>query len=533
MINPNISPEEIFQRREEFGVENSFKFLSEILDNEQDFNKRKGAIKYLSLVSKDAPYLKKDCFNTLENILISEDGIEIKCEAAKGLGKLRYSEVLKPLKWFLEQGVEDIDLKKTILKAIYKTNFEIPEIKLFINELDSKYNTIREYVKNQLITVKPGILVNSLIDFLNKENISNSHKSEIIKLIGYELKSINLTFGDLSYIEIKYPEIVATLKINRRKILNEITRILKEEDQELISSVLTILKLLGPEVNREIINFLMNDDFIIKKNAITLAGKLHVSDAVDLLVQDLDNIYNEVSIAAIEALGEIGDLSAVPELLSILNIEDVSFEYTDLDMKLYIMDAIKKIYLANSNASYDYLFSYLNSDNDTIKESIAFLLGEIGSLEFVNPISALLKTRNVDIKKNAVIALGKIGSLDSLNHLLTILTNQDSYWLLKKVAVDAIYNIYQRNWYKTKDHDDSLKRSLNKDVAVLIEYLKKSEDENFKVKIALIKFLEDYGGENALSALLTRVNDFHRVVRIHASNAIKKIEEQLELENPN
>ncbi len=237
MINPNISPEEIFQRREEFGVENSFKFLSEILDNEQDFNKRKGAIKYLSLVSKDAPYLKKDCFNTLENILISEDGIEIKCEAAKGLGKLRYSEVLKPLKWFLEQGVEDIDLKKTILKAIYKTNFEIPEIKLFINELDSKYNTIREYVKNQLITVKPGILVNSLIDFLNKENISNSHKSEIIKLIGYELKSINLTFGDLSYIEIKYPEIVATLKINRRKILNEITRILKEEDQELISSV--------------------------------------------------------------------------------------------------------------------------------------------------------------------------------------------------------------------------------------------------------------------------------------------------------
>jgi len=40
-----------------------------------------------------------------------------------------------------------------------------------------------------------------------------------------------------------------------------------------------------------------------------------------------------------------------------------------------------------------------------------------------------------------------------------------------------------------------------------------------------------YGDEPALSALLARVNDFPRVVRIHASNAIKKIEEKLELEN--
>jgi hypothetical protein len=40
-----------------------------------------------------------------------------------------------------------------------------------------------------------------------------------------------------------------------------------------------------------------------------------------------------------------------------------------------------------------------------------------------------------------------------------------------------------------------------------------------------------FGEEHALSALLSRVNDFPRIVRIHASNAIKKIEEKLELEN--
>ena len=68
-------------------------------------------------------------------------------------------------------------------------------------------------------------------------------------------------------------------------------------------------------------------------------------------------------------------------------------------------------------------------------------------------------------------------------------------------------------------------------MAVLTDYLRTKENENHKVKLSLIKLLEIYGGENALSALLKRVNDFHRVVRIYASNAIKRIEERLELEN--
>jgi len=104
----------------------------------------------------------------------------------------------------------------------------------------------------------------------------------------------------------------------------------------------------------------------------------------------LDNIYNEVSIAAIEALGEIGDLSAVSELINILDIEDISFEYTDLDMKLYILDAIKKIYVSNIDASYEYLYTALAKDNNTIKESIAFILGEIGKEDSVKPLIDLL-----------------------------------------------------------------------------------------------------------------------------------------------
>ena len=50
------------------------------------------------------------------------------------------------------------------------------------------------------------------------------------------------------------------------------------------------------------------------------------------------------------------------------------------------------------------------------------------------------------------------------------------------------------------------------------------------IKIGLIKFIEKFGGQTAKSTLIKRINDFHRVVRIHASNAIKRIEKKLELE---
>ncbi len=531
MFDPKSSPQEIFNKREEFGLENSVKLLTDIVETEKDYGKRKGAVKYLGLVSREVPSLKKECFSTLENVLISEDGIEIKCEAAKALGKLRFEKALKPLMWILEQKLDNMDIKLSVLKAIKKIKFEEPQINLFINELDSHYNSIKNFVKNQLLSLGPEILIKSLLSYLKSENISNEHKSEIIKLIGYELSSINVSFEDISYLKVKYPEVISNLFQNKQLILNEITRILKELDSELMDSAISILKLLGSDINQDVIRLLLSDDFVVKKNAITLTGKLKLIDAVDFLTQNLDNIYNEVSIATIEALGEIGELSAVPEMLGILDIEDISFEYTDLDMKLYIIDAIKKIYLNNKNVNYDSLFSYLNSDNDTIKESIAFILGEIGNEEFVKPLRSLLKIRNLDVKKNTIIALGKIGNVEPIGDLIEILENSESYWLIKKVAIDAIYNIFQRNWYRVKDDDVELKRTLNKDLAIITDYLKRSENENSKVKVSLIKFLEVFGAERALSALLSRVNDFPRIVRIHASNAIKKIEEKLELEN--
>ena len=527
--NLNIQPEEIFNRRGNIGVDQSIRILSKIIDTSDDISERKNAIKYLGLASKEAPAMKTICFETLENVLISEKSSIVKCEAAKALGRLKSDKVLKPLLWSLENSLDDSDLRLSLLKAIYKTKFTDPEINLFIKELDSSHKKITAYVKDQLLVLNPELLVNRLIISLGNKNLSNKVKVEIIKLIGYEISSLNATFKDSSYIKIKYPEIISNLIGQKEVLLTEISKILKKEDLILLESSITILNFLKDYIKEDIIKLLLTDNFIVKKNAIIISGKLELAEAVDLLVQNLDSLYNEVSLASIEALGEIGEVSSVPELLDILNIEDISFEYSDIDMKFQIMDAVKKIYLKDENVGYGTLYEYLNKQNDTIRESVAFILGEIGKDEFVVPLIKLLNIRNVDVKKNIIIALGKIGNLDALDHLVEVVQNKNAYWLIKKVTTDALFNIFQQNWYKFDSEDIDLKRDLNKKIAILTGYLREEEKENYKVKLGLIKLLETFGDDKALDALLKRVNDFHRVVRIHASNAIKKIEERLEL----
>ena len=211
MPNSNYSPQEIFDKRKEFGLENSVEALTDIIETDKDNGKRKNAIKFLGNIIKDVPNLKNECFAILENVLISELNNGIKCEAAEALGKLKNEKTLKPLKWTLKQKSASVELRLAVLKAVNKTKFKDPQITIFINELDSEYSSIREFVRSQLMGLEPEILIRLLLDNLESENLSNKLKTDIIKLIGYKLSSITISFQDKDYIRVKYPNVVSSL----------------------------------------------------------------------------------------------------------------------------------------------------------------------------------------------------------------------------------------------------------------------------------------------------------------------------------
>ena len=120
MLKTNIHPREIFERSEELGLKNSANLLTEIIESEADEGKRKEAIKYLALISNNSDPIKDSCLSIFENLLISEEEVQIRCEAAKALGRIKHEKGLKPLNWILEQNQLDNQIKLAVLKAIQK-----------------------------------------------------------------------------------------------------------------------------------------------------------------------------------------------------------------------------------------------------------------------------------------------------------------------------------------------------------------------------------------------------------------------------
>jgi len=522
-IKTQLPPQEIFNRREELGIDTSIDLLVDIIENNKRKENRIEAVKYLGIMKDHT------CFEILENILISDDDIEIKSEAAKALGRLKNKKALKPLKYVLGQETTDNKTKITVLRAIASIRFAEKEIKLFIKYLECRDKSVKTCIKNRLINLGPEKLLMYLLDSIKNDNFSEEHEITLIKLIGYELSGINLSLDDTSFLKIRYPGVYSRLIQNKEFLLEILISIFKEDDEQLMNSTLIILDILGDEINARLINLLEDNDFMIKKNAIRLIGELKLENALDSLIQNLDNMYSEISMASIEALGEIGNISAIPELLSILDIKALNFEYIDYDMKWQILEAVRKIYMNNESAPFDYLFEMLKTDNELLKESIAFIMGEVANEGFIESLFLLMEEKNLDVRKNSIIALGKIGSVKAIFPLITVLNSPDTYWLLKKVIVDAISNIYHKNRYLIKSEDFNLRKYFVINTERLIDYLKTHEDDNFKVKVSVIKFLETHGEKTALPALLKQVNDFHRIVSISATKAIKTIEKRLEL----
>ena len=69
MSDPKPSPQEIYEKRNEFGLGNSVEMLADLIDTEKSNKKRKEAVKFLGKISNSNPQLKNECFAIIENIL--------------------------------------------------------------------------------------------------------------------------------------------------------------------------------------------------------------------------------------------------------------------------------------------------------------------------------------------------------------------------------------------------------------------------------------------------------------------------------
>ncbi len=495
------TPQEIYNNRNKIGKKQSIELLINQINSSNRAEVRKLAVKYFGEIADE------EYSDVLENVLLSDKSDLVRTEAAIALRRFKTEKILEPLKWIV-LNEKNLNLKKQSLISVQNICNPNDEIEFFTKTLASDSKEIRKIAIESILLIEPSDRIKIIVD-----NIK-------IKKPAIRIEFLNVLNDSLSNLSSSHIiEKVTKIPDYQTKLVGRLIKFLKKTDPQIVelsSKILTKLKNLAVE---ELLEALNDENYLIRKNVIIILGNIKNKYVAKVLAQKLDDIYNEVNISCIEALGKIGDESAIEPLLNILDIEDESFEFVDYDLKWYVIEAVKNIYQNNPSIPLDILYNYLDTDKNIFKENIPIIIGDIRNTTAIRKLIALLEDPHLEIRKNAIIALGKICSKQCINPIVKIF-DKDTYWLLKKVAIDAIDSICEN-----AIDDEAFIEEVVQHITKLLD------DENPTVRASAVSFLGNYGNGKVLEYLLRCVGDFHGKVRLLATNAIKKIEKKIEDEN--
>ncbi|MEP7288552.1 MAG: HEAT repeat domain-containing protein [Chloroflexota bacterium] len=151
-------------------------------------------------------------------------------------------------------------------------------------------------------------------------------------------------------------------------------------------------------------------------------------DEVDKFIAALDNTF--LRRGAVRELARLGDVRAAEPLINAVRNDD--------DPKL--IEPVTRGLIRIGEGALPALLDAIHSDNKTLRELAAEVLGEIGSQAAVKPlIGILLNDPAKFVKMEAVASLGKLGSSEAVDPLITMLGSEDKF--LRWTVVEALGEI--------------------------------------------------------------------------------------------
>lgn len=171
------------------------------------------------------------------------------------------------------------------------------------------------------------------------------------------------------------------------------------------------------------INLLKDQDWAVRREAVTTLGEMGDERCVEPLVRSLRDGDWQVREVAIEALGMVGS-PAVELLIKKLR---------DWDIRKYAIKALGKI---RDERVLEPLIAQLRSDE--FKEDATDALVELGQPALETLVKAL-KDKDENVRKQAVIALGRIQDPAAIDALIEML--QDKDWFIRLTAAAALEKI--------------------------------------------------------------------------------------------
>jgi HEAT repeat protein len=212
----------------------------------------------------------------------------------------------------------------------------------------------------------------------------------------------------------------------------------------------------------------VTEDSSLRKKIIDLLGRFKANQAVEALIAALKDEEAHLRIAAVHALGEIGDSRALEPLLEMLNSLEREEENVRETLRPKIQDSLAKIGIANVPA----LIKMIEDQPPQVRIDTISALGNLGDSRAVDSLINIVKAdENIIVRQAAAEALGMIGDPKALTPLEQIQKEEVNFMAkffsrsmvrnlssLKKIAELAKEKIREN---KQEDQNTELNQYIN------------------------------------------------------------------------
>ncbi len=144
-----------------------------------------------------------------------------------------------------------------------------------------------------------------------------------------------------------------------------------------------ILVKIGPETVPYLISEIDDEDSDVRKFVVDVLGLIKDKQAVDALCQKLWDENINVVCSAAEALGEIGNKKAIPALVAVYDKIEES--------RLPAIEALGKI---GDSSALEHLYNYISSDDPMVQYAAIEALGTIGDAEAIKKLVPIMNSKD-------------------------------------------------------------------------------------------------------------------------------------------
>ncbi len=498
--------------------------------------------------------------------ILKEEDDNLRAAAAEALGKLGREEAITPLLEFLKE--EEQMLGFTALEAlgeIGRAGRKLPEAPLVKAIADPMMRkaayTALGFSRN--LKAVPWLIEGlgdpqrsnreaALVALVNLYDcLSNEEIKRRVKEAAEERWALELSKSLKSYsVEVRASSARLLGWRGRGEVARDLIELIKDlQTQEVATEALIEI---GKEASSALMESLEEDDTSLHRRLCYILGEIGEKRAEKLLLKCLKDKEEEIQCSAAVALGKIGSLAALDNLIMIMEGEEETREAA--------RSALILLGKAFSHEVIGSVRQLLNSQNIFMREDTLKILGEIGGPEelkdiyfalkdeayqvrrsavdilgskrledSVDQLSLALADEEVEVRRAAAVALAELGTSQALEALLTALEDNDVW--VKRTAIRGLGKI------PTRKFREALRKMLSAPSGIVaisaMEVLAEQEEESESLVAALdhsdpevtkvgIRLLEKKVDNPGVSRALSNLRDHPNIeIRQEAERALR------------